>query len=134
MSLKVYLYKYQQLLPIVLLVSNTSSETDENIYEKYYLKFYEILYSKDIIDDKSILIFCNFKNGAMKKQLQLQSSVKSDKDIVKDLESNIKNIDFVANSIIKDYSANYLLELGESFKIKTTNTKLNLLLKLSGGN
>ena len=132
MSLKVYLYKYQQLLPIVLLVSNTSNETDENIYEKYYLNFYEILYSKDIIDDKSILIFCNFKNGAMKKQLQLQSSVKSDKDIVKDLESNIKNIDFVANSIIKDYSANYLLELGESFKIKTTNTKLNLLLKLSG--
>ena len=134
MSLKVYLYKYQQLLPIVLLVSNTSGENDENIYEKYYLKFYEILYSKDIIDDKSILIFCNFKNGAMKKQLQLQGSVKSDKDIIKDLESNINNIDFVANSIIKEYSANYLLELGDSFKIKTTNTKLNLLLKLSGGN
>ena len=129
-----YLYKYQQLLPIVLLVSNTSGENDENIYEKYYLKFYEILYSKDIIDDKSILIFCNFKNGAMKKQLQLQGSVKSDKDIIKDLESNINNIDFVANSIIKEYSANYLLELGDSFKIKTTNTKLNLLLKLSGGN
>ena len=68
----------------------------------------------------------------MKKQLQLQGSIKSDKDIMKDLESNINNVDFVVNTIIKDYSANYLLELGESFKIKSTNTKLNLLLKLSG--
>ena len=32
MSLKVYLYKYEQLLPIVLLVSNTSNENEENIY------------------------------------------------------------------------------------------------------
>ena len=134
MSLKVYLYKYEQLLPIVLLVSNTTNEMEENIYEKYYLNFYEILFSKDIIDDKSILIFCNFKNGAMKKQLQLQGSINSDKDIIKDLESNIKNIDFVVNTIIKENSANYLLELGETFKIKTTNTKLNLLLKLSGSN
>jgi hypothetical protein len=132
MSLKVYLYKHDQLLPIILLVSNTSNQTEENIYEKYYLKFYEILFLKDIIDEKSILIFCNFKNGAMKKQLQLQGSIKSDKDILKDLESNINNIDFVVNTIIKDYSANYLLELGESFKVKSTNTKLNLLLKLSG--
>ena len=132
MSLKVYLYKYDQLLPIILLVSNTSNQTEEYIYEKYYLKFYEILFLKDIIDEKSILIFCNFKNGAMKKQLQIQGSIKSDKDILKDLESNINNIDFVVNTILKDYSANYLLELGESFKVKSTNTKLNLLLKLSG--
>jgi len=130
MSLKVYLYKYEQLLPIILLVSTTSNETEENIYEKYYLKFYEILFSKDIIDEKSILIFCNFKNGVMKKQLQLQGSVKSDKDIMKDLESDINNVDFVVNSMIKGYSANYLLELGDSFKIKTTNTKLTFLLKL----
>jgi len=130
MSLKVYLYKYEQLLPIILLVSTTSTETEENIYEKYYLKFYEILFSKDIIDEKSILIFCNFKNGVMKKQLQLQGSVKSDKDIMKDLESDINNVDFVVNSMIKGYSANYLLELGDSFKIKTTNTKLTFLLKL----
>ena len=75
MSLKVYLYKYEQLLPIVLLVSNTSNESDEKIYEKYYLSFYEILFSKEIIDDKSILIFCNFKNGAMKKQLQVHCYV-----------------------------------------------------------
>mgnify|MGYP007047401024 FL=1 len=125
-----YLYKYEQLLPIILLVSTTSNETEENIYEKYYLKFYEILFSKDIIDEKSILIFCNFKNGVMKKQLQLQGSVKSDKDIMKDLESDINNVDFVVNSMIKGYSANYLLELGDSFKIKTTNTKLTFLLKL----
>ena len=130
MSLKVYLYKYEQLLPIILLVSTTSNETEENIYEKYYLKFYEILFSKDIIDEKSILIFCNFKNGVMKKQLQLQGSVKSDKDIMKDLESDINNVDFVVNSMIKEYSANYLLELGDSLKIKTTNTKLTFLLKL----
>ena len=130
MSLKVYLYKYEQLLPIILLVSTTSTETEENIYEKYYLKFYEILFSKDIIDEKSILIFCNFKNGVMKKQLQLQGSVKSDKDIMKDLESDINNVDFVVNSMIKGYSANYLLELGDSLKIKTTNTKLTFLLKL----
>ena len=130
MSLKVYLYKYEQLLPIILLVSTTSNETEENIYEKYYLKFYEILFSKDIIDEKSILIFCNFKNGVMKKQLQLQGSVKSDKDIMKDLESDINNVDFVVNSMIKGYSANYLLELGDSLKIKTTNTKLTFLLKL----
>jgi len=131
MSLKVYLFKYQKLLPIVLLVSNTTSENEESIYEKYYLKFYEILFSKDMIDDKSILIFCNYKNGTMKKQLQIQGSVNSDQDIMKDLNKSIKNIDFVANQIINDYSANFVLELGESIKIKSTNTKLNLLLKLS---
>tara|TARA_B100000927_G_C16172547_1_gene352025 strand:+ start:133 stop:534 length:402 start_codon:yes stop_codon:yes gene_type:complete len=130
MSLKVYLYKYDQLLPIVLLVSNTSNENEEKIYEKYYLNFYEILFSKDIIDEKSILIFCNFKNGAMKKQLQIQGSINSDKDIMKDLNGNIKNIDFVVNQIIRDYSANFLLELSDSLKIKSTNTRLNLLLKL----
>ncbi len=132
MTLKVYLYKYEKLLPIILLVSNTTNEEQEKIYEKYYLNFYEILFSKDIIDEKSILIFCNYKNGNMKKQLQLQGSVNSDKDIIKDLESNIKNIDFVATTIIRDYSANYLIELNETLKIKSTNTKLNLLLKLSG--
>ena len=59
-------------------------------------------------------------------------SVLENKDIIKDLESNIKNIDFVATTIIRDYSANYLIELNETLKIKSTNTKLNLLLKLSG--
>ncbi len=131
MSLKVYLFKYDALLPINLLVSNTTNEIEEEIYDKYYLKFYEILFSKEIIDDKSILIFCNFKNGTMKKQLQIQGSLNSDKDIMNDLNKDIKNIDFTANQIINDYAANYLLEIGENLKIKTTNTKLNLLLKLS---
>mgnify|MGYP001173226166 CR=1 FL=1 len=131
MSLKVYLYKYDNLLPINLLVSNTTNKEEEDIYEKYYLNFYEILFSKDIIDDKSILIFCNFKNGTMKKQLQLQGSTNSDEDIMKDLNKSIKNVDFVVNQIIEDHSANFLLELGESIKIKSTNTRLNLLLKLS---
>ena len=130
MSLKVYLYKHERLLPIVLLVSNTTNENEEKLYEKYYLNFYEILLSKDIIDEKSILIFCNFKNNAMKKQLQVQGSVDSDKDIMKELNSNIKNVDFVVNQIIKEYSANYLLELSDTIKIKSTNTRLNLLLKL----
>ena len=132
--MKVYLYKYNKLLPIILLVSNTLDDKEENLYNKYYLNFYEILFSKDIIDDKSILVFCNFKNENMKKQLQLQGSINSDKDIIKDLESDIKNIDFVANTIIRDYSANYLIELGDTLKIKSTNTKLNLLLKLSNQN
>ena len=35
MSLKVYLFKYDKLLPIVLLVSNTTSETEQKLYEKY---------------------------------------------------------------------------------------------------
>lgn len=130
MSLKVYLYKYEKLLPIVLLVSNTTNENEEKLYEKYYLNFYEILFSKDIIDEKSILVFCNFKNDSMKKQLQLQGSTNSDKDIMKELESNIKNVDFVVNKIIEENSANYLLELNDTLKIKSTNTKLNLLLKL----
>lgn len=130
MSLKVYLYKYEKLLPIVLLVSNTTNENEEKLYEKYYLNFYEILFSKDIIDEKSILVFCNFKNDSMKKQLQLQGSTNSDKDIMKELDSNIKNVDFVVNKIIEENSANYLLELNDTLKIKSTNTKLNLLLKL----
>ena len=131
MSLKVYLYKYDKLLPIVLLVSNTTSETEQKLYEKYYINFYEILFSKEIIDDKSILIFCNFQNGTMKKQLQLQGSVNSDKDIMNDLNKTIKNVDYVVTQIISGYSANYLIELGDSLKIKSCNTKLNLLLKLS---
>lgn len=131
MSLKVYLFKYDKLLPIVLLVSNTTSESSQKLYEKYYLNFYEILFSKEIIDDKSILIFCNFQNGNMKKQLQVQGSVNSDNDIINDLNKSIKNVDFAATQIINDYSANYLIELGETLKIKSCNTKLNMLLKLS---
>jgi len=129
MSLKVYLYKYEELLPIVLLVSNTTTENEEKLYEKYYLNFYEILFSKDMIDEKAIIIFCNFKNGSMKKQLQLQGSTTSDQDIMKDLQSNIKNVDTTVDIIINENSANYLLELSDTLKIKTTNTKLNLLLK-----
>jgi len=129
MSLKVYLYKYEELLPIVLLVSNTTSENEEKLYEKYYLNFYEILFSKDMIDEKAIIIFCNFKNNSMKKQLQLQGSTSSDKDIMKDLESNIKNVDNTVDLIINENSANYLLELSDTLKIKTTNTNLESLLK-----
>lgn len=129
MSLKVYLYKYEELLPIVLLVSNTTSENEEKLYEKYYLNFYEILFSKDMIDEKAIIIFCNFKNNLMKKQLQLQGSTSSDKDIMKDLESNIKNVDNTVDLIINENSANYLLELSDTLKIKTTNTNLESLLK-----
>jgi hypothetical protein len=129
MSLKVYLYKYEELLPIVLLVSNTTSENEEKLYEKYYLSFYEILFSKDMIDEKAIIIFCNFKNDSMKKQLQLQGSITSDKDIMKDLESNIKNVDTTVDLIINEKSANYLLELSDTLKIKTTDTNLELLLK-----
>jgi len=129
MSLKVYLYKYEELLPIVLLVSNTTSENEEKLYEKYYLNFYEILFSKDMIDEKAIIIFCNFKNNSMKKQLQLQGSTSSDKDIMKDLESNIKNVDNTVDLIINENSANYLLELSDTLKIKTTKTNLESLLK-----
>ena len=129
MSLKVYLYKYEELLPIVLLVSNSTSENEEKLYEKYYLNFYEILFSKDMIDEKAIIIFCNFKNNSMKKQLQLQGSTSSDKDIMKDLESNIENVDSTVDLIINENSANYLLELSDTLKIKTTKTNLESLLK-----
>ena len=66
----------------------------------------------------------------MKKQLQVQGSTNCDKDILKDLESNIKNIEYVASKVLNDYSANILLELDETVKIKSTNTKLDLMLKL----
>ena len=92
MVLKVYLFKDEKLMPIVLLASNTNSNEERKIYEKYYLNFYEILFSKDIIDDKTILVFCNFNKDNLKKQLQVQGSTNCDKDILKDLESNIKNI------------------------------------------
>ena len=130
MVLKVYLFKDEKLLPIVLLISNTDNNEDKKIYEKYYLNFYEILFSKDIIDDKTILVFCNFNKDNLKKQLQVQGSINCDKDILKNLESNIKNTEFVVTTILNDYSANFLLELDETVKIKTTNTKLNLMLKL----
>jgi hypothetical protein len=130
MVLKVYLFKDEKLMPIVLLASNTNSNEERKIYEKYYLNFYEILFSKDIIDDKTILVFCNFNKDNLKKQLQVQGSTNSDKDILKDLESNIKNIEYVASKVLNDYSANILLELDETVKIKSTNTKLDLMLKL----
>ena len=130
MVLKVYLFKDEKLMPIVLLASNTNSNEERKIYEKYYLNFYEILFSKDIIDDKTILVFCNFNKDNLKKQLQVQGSINCDKDILKDLESNIKNIEYVASKVLNDYSANILLELDETVKIKSTNTKLDLMLKL----
>ena len=131
MTIKVYIYKCKEIYPLTLLVSTTSSDEEQDIYNKYYSSFYEILLTKDIINDKSILIFCNFKNGPMKKQLQIQGSVKSDKDIIKSLESNIKNVDFVVTKIIGEYKANYVLELNDTIKIKTTNTKLNISSKIN---
>ena len=79
---------------------------------------------------KQFLVFCNFNKDNLKKQLQVQGSINCDKDILKDLESNIKNTEFVVTTILNDYSANFLLELDETVKIKSTNTKLNLMLKL----
>ena len=131
MTLKVYLYKYDEISPIVLLVSNTQNKEDEDLYEKYYQSFYEILFTKDQIDENSILLFCNFKNDNMKRQLQVQGSLKSDKDILNDLNNSIKNTEQTVNLIINEYSANFLIELGDTVKIKSTNTKLNLLLKMN---
>jgi hypothetical protein len=131
MTIKVYIYKCKEIYPLTLLVSTTSSDDEQSIYEQYYESFYEILLTKDIIDSKSILVFCNFRNGPMKKQLQIQGSIDSDKDIIKNLESNIKNVDFVVTKIIGEYKANYLLELGETLKIKSTNTKLNITSKIN---
>ena len=131
MTLKVYLYKYEEISPIVLLVSNTQNKEDEDLYEKYYQSFYEILFTKDQIDENSILLFCNFKSDSMKRQLQVQGSLKSDKDILNDLNNSIKNTEKTVNLIINEYSANFLIELGDTVKIKSTNTKLNLLLKMN---
>mgnify|MGYP006433639003 FL=1 len=131
MTIKVYIYKCKEIYPLTLLVSTTSSDEEQDIYDKYYSSFYEILLTKDIINDKSILVFCNFKNGPMKKQLQIQGSIKCDQDIIKNLESNIKNVDFVVTKIIGEYKANYVLELNDTIKIKTTNTKLNISSKIN---
>tara|TARA_B100002019_G_C20990155_1_gene460145 strand:+ start:220 stop:615 length:396 start_codon:yes stop_codon:yes gene_type:complete len=131
MSLKVYFYKYENTSPIILLASKTSSEKEEEIYQNYYLNFYEILYSKDYIKEDSILIFCNFKADTMKKQLQVQGSVNSDKEILEDLNKSINNTDEVVNQIILKYNANYLIEISDKIKIKSTNVKLNFLDKLN---
>lgn len=120
---KVYIYKYEKIYPITLLVSTTSSDIEQEIYDKYYSSFYEILLIKNIIDVKSILVFCNFKNNLMKKQLQIQGSVESDKDILNTLESNIKNVEFVTNKIINEYKTNFILEIVESI-LQTENPKI----------
>ncbi len=131
MSLKVYLYKYDNISPIILLVSKTSSEKEEEIYQNYYLNFYEILFSKEYIKEDSILVFCNFKAETMKKQLQVQGSVNSDKEILNDLNKSISNTDEVVNQIILNYNSNYLIEINDTIKIKSTNVKLNYLDKLN---
>lgn len=128
---KVYIYKYEKIYPITLLVSTTSSDIEQEIYDKYYSSFYEILLIKNIIDVKSILVFCNFKNNLMKKQLQIQGSVESDKDILNTLESNIKNVEFITNKIINEYKTNFILEIGDKIKLKSSNTKLNILTKFN---
>ena len=127
--LKVYLVKYDNLLPIILLASKTNNDDEQNLYEKYYLNFYEILLTKELIEPDSILLFCNFRDNIKKKQLQVQGSIKSDKDILEELNKRIKNIEDTVNIIISEYSANYLIELGGSIKIKSTNTNLNYLIE-----
>lgn len=126
---KVYIYKYKKIYPITLLVSTTSSDIEQEIYDKYYSSFYEILLIKNIIDEKSILVFCNFKNNLMKKQLQIQGSIESDKDILNTLESNIKNVEFVTSKIINEYKSNLILEIGDKVKLKSTKTKLKISTK-----
>jgi hypothetical protein len=126
---KVYIYKYEKIYPITLLVSTTSSDIEQETYDKYYSSFYEILLIKNIIDEKSILVFCNFKNNSMKKQLQIQGSIESDKDILNTLESNIKNVEFVTSKIINEYKSNLILEIGDKVKLKSTKTKLKISTK-----
>ena len=67
----------------------------------------------------------------MKKQLQVQGSVNSDKEILNDLNKSISNTDEVVNQIILNYNSNYLIEINDTIKIKSTNVKLNYLDKLN---
>ena len=55
MTIKVYIYKCKEIYPLTLLVSTTSSDEEQSIYEKYYESFYEILLTKDIGNPLSYL-------------------------------------------------------------------------------
>ena len=101
MSLNIYLFKNDSLLPLVFLISQTSNESDDKIYEKYYKHFYEILLDNQIINEDSILVFCNFKSIDRKRQVQIQGSTKSDNHILKKLD-NIKYIESLVDKTIED--------------------------------
>ena len=124
MSLNIYLFKNDSLLPLVFLISQTSNESDDKIYEKYYKHFYEILLDNQIINEDSILVFCNFKSIDRKRQVQIQGSTKSDNHILKKLD-NIKYIESLVDKTIEDYDTDYLIEISDSIEIKNLKKKIN---------
>ena len=123
MSLNIYLFKNDSLLPLVFLISQTSNESDDKIYEKYYKHFYEILLDNQIINEDSILVFCNFKSIDRKRQVQIQGSTKSDNHILKKLD-NIKYIESLVDKTIEDYDTDYLIEISDSIEIKNLKKKI----------
>ena len=40
MTIKVYIYKCNEINPLALLVSTTSSDEEQSIYDRYYSSFY----------------------------------------------------------------------------------------------
>ena len=123
MSLNIYLFKNDSLLPLVFFISQTSNESDDKIYEKYYKHFYEILLDNQIINEDSILVFCNFKSIDRKRQVQIQGSTKSDNHILKKLD-NIKYIESLVDKTIEDYDTDYLIEISDSIEIKNLKKKI----------
>lgn len=123
MSLNIYLFKNDSLLPLVFLISQTSNESDDKIYEKYYKHFYEILLDNEIMNGDSILVFCNFKSIDRKRQVQIQGSTKSDNHILKKLD-NIKYIESLIDKTIEDYDTDYLIEISDSIEIKNLKKKI----------
>ena len=50
----------------------------------------------------------------MKKFVQVQGSIKSNKNILNELNKNIKNIDSILNMVFSKYSLNYLIEVSSN--------------------
>lgn len=123
MSLNIYLFKNNSTSPLVFLISQTSDESDDKVYDKYYKYFYEILLDNEIINGDSILVFCNFKSKEKKRQVQIQGSTKSDNDILKKLD-NIKYIESLVDKTIEDYDTDYLIEISDSIEIKNIKKKI----------
>lgn len=123
--MKVNFYNYKIMKPLVLLESSTNTTHEEFLYEKYYNKFYEVLLLKDLIFPDSILIFCNIKDK-VKKQIQHQGSINSDKELLKTLD-NIDNMNNFINYSLKEFSPNYILELtNDKIKIKKIEYSKNI--------
>lgn len=124
------LYLINKKYNISVLISVTQSKDDKIFYDKYYKNFYAILFDKKLINKKTILIFCNYNKLNEKKELSIQPSTESDKDILNKLSKDINTLNLFIINVLKQDFTSYMIIADSTIKFYKNRIKLNGLIEM----